>query len=97
MKVPFTGQSAGGDSSAAKRCPTRDCLDGAVRAGQGTARAESVKELMHQTSEVTQACCRVISTARYRMNHRFLCEALPLPLTAGAGSFLNKYRGFGVN
>lgn len=47
-----------------------DCLglNGVVRAGQGTAIVDCLKELMQQMSKVIQACCWVISKARYRMS-----------------------------
>lgn len=74
-----------------------ECCPSTEWAGQGTARAEGSKELMHQTGEVTQARCGVVSKERCRMNHQFLSAALPLRLRAGACSFPNKHRGFGVN
>lgn len=47
-----------------------DCLglNRVVRAGQGTAIADCLKELMQQMRKFIQACCWVISKARYRMS-----------------------------
>lgn len=47
-----------------------DCLrlNRVVRAGQGTAIADCLKELMQQMSKVTQACGWLVSKARYRMS-----------------------------